>query len=213
MGLTNLDVKFIVQDTTNQTINGHLMHKINCQNLVVVLFCQSSVCLFSILAQYKLLYPFLNIFIISYNQHEKLVDFNSFGLNPSLVFDGSSIDLKRKIDFISTNYLSRARDSKKIQIAEDIIYLPIQKILQSKKDGKIQKLRSKESELLDFFLYNSNKILSKEILMEAVWGYQDAVFSRTLEVHLANLRKKLIQFKSSIDIKTIYSKGYLLELK
>lgn len=79
-----------------------------------------------------------------------------------------------------------------------------------KQDSKQNKLvlRKKENELLSFFHLNQGKTVSKDLLLSAVWGYNDLVFSRTLECHISSLRAKLKN--SNLHIKTIHGKGYEL---
>lgn len=70
-------------------------------------------------------------------------------------------------------------------------------------------LRRKEKELFDFFRLNQGKILTKDLLLSAVWGYKDTVFTRTLECHISSLRTKI---KDNHSIQTVHGQGYLLEL-
>jgi two-component system phosphate regulon response regulator PhoB len=50
---------------------------------------------------------------------------------------------------------------------------------------------SKEFAMLTFLVRHAGEILSREALLAAVWGYSDQVRTRTLDVHLARVRKKL----------------------
>lgn len=76
------------------------------------------------------------------------------------------------------------------------------------KDGKPVELTAKEFALLDVLLRNRNIAMSRERLLELVWGYDFVGDSRTVDVHIAKLRKKL-----GLDeqIKTIPKLGYRLE--
>ncbi|WP_291493481.1 winged helix-turn-helix domain-containing protein [Desulfurella sp.] len=58
-------------------------------------------------------------------------------------------------------------------------------------DNKILDLTTKEFELLRLFLSNPNKIFSREELFTKVWGYDSQVQTRTVDVHISSLRKKL----------------------
>jgi DNA-binding response OmpR family regulator len=52
-------------------------------------------------------------------------------------------------------------------------------------------LTSKEFAMLAFLAGHAGQILPREELLAAVWGYNDQVRTRTLDVHLARVRKKL----------------------
>jgi DNA-binding response OmpR family regulator len=52
-------------------------------------------------------------------------------------------------------------------------------------------LTGKEYAVLAFLAGHAGEILPREALLAAVWGYNDQVRTRTLDVHLARVRKKL----------------------
>jgi two-component system alkaline phosphatase synthesis response regulator PhoP len=59
------------------------------------------------------------------------------------------------------------------------------------RDGRPVPLSSREIELLRFFVENPNRTVSREELLTRVWGYHRAMFTRTVDVHVASLRQKL----------------------
>jgi two-component system alkaline phosphatase synthesis response regulator PhoP len=59
------------------------------------------------------------------------------------------------------------------------------------RDGHPVSLSAREMQLLRFFLENPNTTLSREELLARVWGYHRAMFTRTVDVHVASLRQKL----------------------
>ncbi|MEI3607530.1 response regulator transcription factor [Pseudogracilibacillus sp. SE30717A] len=67
----------------------------------------------------------------------------------------------------------------------------------------------KEFKLLEVLVNNRNIALSRERLLELVWGYDYIGDSRTIDVHIQKLRKKLGWEKL---IKTVYKIGYRLEV-
>ena len=77
-------------------------------------------------------------------------------------------------------------------------------------DGEWIDLTPKEYELLDVFIINQNVALSRERLIEMVWGYSYEGDTRTVDVHVAFLRKKL---KLEERLKTVYKLGYRFETK
>jgi two-component system alkaline phosphatase synthesis response regulator PhoP len=57
--------------------------------------------------------------------------------------------------------------------------------------GSAVELSAKEYRLLCYFLEHLGRAVSREELLERVWGYDPAVSSRTIDVHVAGLRRKL----------------------
>ncbi len=70
-------------------------------------------------------------------------------------------------------------------------------------------LSKKEYELLRAFLMAPDKVLTKDSLLASVWGINEALETRTLDIHVLHLRKKLAG--SSLSIATIRGVGYLLQ--
>jgi DNA-binding response OmpR family regulator len=52
-------------------------------------------------------------------------------------------------------------------------------------------LSAQEYKLLDFLIARAGRIVSRAQLLEGVWGYGDAVDTRTVDVHIAWVRKKI----------------------
>jgi len=69
-------------------------------------------------------------------------------------------------------------------------------------------LRTKEFECLRTLAENKGIVLSREKLLELAWGYDFAGQTRTVDVHVAHLRKKLAG--SSAQIETVAGVGYKL---
>ena len=78
-----------------------------------------------------------------------------------------------------------------------------------KKDGKEVLLTPKEFDLLQILIQNKNFALYKETLYEKVWGEELEFETRTLDLHIQRLRKKL---DWKYKIKTIYKIVYMLEV-
>ncbi len=78
-----------------------------------------------------------------------------------------------------------------------------------KKDEKEIQLTPKEFDLLILLIQNKNFALYREVIFEKVWGEELEFETRTLDLHIQRLRKKL-GWKDKI--KTIYKIGYMLEL-
>lgn len=74
------------------------------------------------------------------------------------------------------------------------------------KEGELINLTYKEFELLYYLLKNQDIVLSREALMNHIWGYDFEGETRTVDVHIANIRQKLGS-KGEI-IQTIRNVGY-----
>jgi two-component system, OmpR family, alkaline phosphatase synthesis response regulator PhoP len=74
--------------------------------------------------------------------------------------------------------------------------------------GRRVPLRTKEFDLLLTLLDHLNLVLSRDQLLDLVWGYEFYGQTRTVDVHVAHLREKLIG--SGLAIETVWGKGYKL---
>jgi DNA-binding response OmpR family regulator len=70
-------------------------------------------------------------------------------------------------------------------------------------------LRTKEFDLLLAFARNSGLVLSRDRLLEIVWGYEYPGQTRTVDVHVSQLRKYL-KPSGSVRIETVTGVGYKL---
>ncbi len=75
-------------------------------------------------------------------------------------------------------------------------------------DGKTCELTYKEYELLKLLMINAGIVTSREVILEKIWGTDFEGESRTLDVHMKSLRKKLGEAGSYI--KTVRNVGYIL---
>jgi len=75
--------------------------------------------------------------------------------------------------------------------------------------GEPVDLSGKELHLLRYFMEHQGDTLSRSELLEAVWGYTTAPFTRTVDVHVANLRRKLEDDPARPSlILTVHGLGY-----
>jgi len=79
--------------------------------------------------------------------------------------------------------------------------------------GKPIELTSKEFELLKILIRAKNRVLSRDYLLDTVWGFDQAleIQTRTVDVHITTLRKKLKS--ESKRIITVKNYGYRFELE
>jgi DNA-binding response OmpR family regulator len=73
-------------------------------------------------------------------------------------------------------------------------------------DGAPVRLTRREFELLQFLVENRNRVLSRERLLERVWGYNQFIETRSVDVHVGRLRAKL--GNAGQQIETVIGLGY-----
>ena len=73
-------------------------------------------------------------------------------------------------------------------------------------DGQPIRLTRREFELLQFLVQNRNRVISRDRLLERVWGYDHAVETRSVDVHVGRLRGKL--GRAADQIETVVGLGY-----
>jgi len=77
------------------------------------------------------------------------------------------------------------------------------------RDDVLIDLSFQEYKLLEFFARNRNKTLSREDLLDGVWGYDEIPSTRTVDVHVAWLRQKMEEDKANpVYIRTVRKYGY-----
>jgi DNA-binding response OmpR family regulator len=73
-------------------------------------------------------------------------------------------------------------------------------------DGQPIKLTRREFELLKYLIDNRNRVLSRDRLLERVWGYDRVIETRSVDVHVGRLRMKL--GSAGHHIETVVGLGY-----
>ena len=73
-------------------------------------------------------------------------------------------------------------------------------------DGEPVRLTRREFELLRYLVANKNRVLSRDRLLERVWGYDQAIETRSVDVHVGRLRGKL--GAAGQQIETVVGLGY-----
>ena len=89
---------------------------------------------------------------------------------------------------------------------EDIIISPSERTVA--KDGKNVSLTVKEFELFRMLLEHRNQVMTREQLLDSVWGYDFYGGTRTVDMHVGQLRKKLNLHE---QLETVYKVGYKLK--
>ena len=78
-----------------------------------------------------------------------------------------------------------------------------------RRGGTPVRLRPKEFELLEYLMRHPNQVLSRDRILEEVWGYEFGGGTRTVDVHIRWLREKLESTPSQpLHLQTVRSVGY-----
>lgn len=80
-------------------------------------------------------------------------------------------------------------------------------------DGEPMDIPPKEIELLFFLAKNSNRVYTRDQLLDQVWGFEYFGDTRTVDVHVKRLREKLKNVSEKWALKTVWGVGYKFEVK
>lgn len=76
------------------------------------------------------------------------------------------------------------------------------------KNEKLISLNAIEFRLLTYFITHEDRVISRDTLLDDVWGYESETTSRTVDVHIAKLRSSLGESDNHKHIQTIWGRGY-----
>lgn len=79
-----------------------------------------------------------------------------------------------------------------------------------KKGEQLIELTKKEYELLFMFLKNINRVLTREVLLENIWGYDAEIETNVVDVYVRHLRNKLDSVDKENYIQTMRGMGYVM---
>ena len=112
--------------------------------------------------------------------------------------------------------LRRSADSVDEKADEDELSFDGLKINQSTYevyiDDKKVEMPPKEFELLYFLAKNTNKVFTRDQLLDEIWGYEFFGDSRTVDVHIKRIREKLEGENRTWALKTVWGVGYKFEV-
>ncbi len=88
---------------------------------------------------------------------------------------------------------------------------PLLKEILNERNGEITKLTEKEVSIIKYLYKAGNKIISKNELLQEVWGYNPDVTTHTIETHIYRLRQKVEHEDSSAQLILTSDGGYQLK--
>lgn len=143
------------------------------------------------------------IFLTAKNKLEDKISGLRLGADDYIIKPFEAIELITRIETVlrrcNVNTSTFTLNDLEVKLNEHVVLLSGQEI----------ELTLKEFELLEVLINNKNLALSREKLLDLVWGYDYMGETRTVDVHIQRLRKKL---HLENIIKTVYKLGYRLEV-
>lgn len=142
------------------------------------------------------------IFLTAKNSVYDKVDGLKLGADDYMVKPFEAIELLARIETVLRRY---GKEEQVLAFQSLLVDLDKREVT---KQGEVVELTPKEYDLLVVLLKNKNIALSREQFIDKVWGGDYYGETRTVDMHIKSLRKKL---ELQDHIKTIYKLGYRLE--
>ena len=120
-------------------------------------------------------------------------------------------ELSARVKAVLRRYQAHSNPNDEDVIKFDNIEISHQKY-ELKLCGKSVDVPPKELELLYFLASNSNRVFTRDQLLDKVWGFDYLGDSRTVDVHVKRLREKLDGVSDKWVLKTVWGVGYKFEL-
>ena len=120
-------------------------------------------------------------------------------------------ELSARVKAVLRRYQAHTTQSDDDVIKFDNIEISLRKY-ELKLSGKSVDVPPKELELLYFLASNSNRVFTRDQLLDKVWGFDYLGDSRTVDVHVKRLREKLEGVSDKWVLKTVWGVGYKFEL-
>lgn len=143
------------------------------------------------------------IFITAKHEVKDRVKGLKLGAEDYLVKPFDVVELIARVEVVLRRF---HKTQKVLQVGDVLVDTEARKVM---KAGKTIVLTNKEYGLLLLFIRNKNVALFKETLYEKVWGDEYIADSRTLELHVQRLRKKM---SWEHNLVAVYKVGYRLEI-
>lgn len=146
------------------------------------------------------------IFLTALNQEQDIVNGYEVGADEYVTKPVSMPVLMAKVNALIKRYRG-------LLIQKGIIRIDALKIELARRlvtvNEKPVALAPKEYDMLIYFIENKNLILTREQILDAIWGPEYEGYDRAVDTHIKKLRAALTD--SSYHIKTIIKKGYMWE--
>ena len=106
----------------------------------------------------------------------------------------------------STSFLNRSKHENLVRFGEVTVDLASMEVRRSNRPVN---LTAMEFKVLRYFVANPNRVISRNDLLERVWGYDNYPSTRTVDNHILRLRQKLEpDFGTPVYFRTVHGMGY-----
>lgn len=131
------------------------------------------------------------------------------GADDYLVKPARPGELTARLNALGRRVSGETEAQEELEVGPYVINLTKRSIIAS---GEDVTLTDKDFDLAVFMFQNIGRLLSRDFLLERVWGISSNINTRTVDTHVSRLRRKLnIKPENGFRIKTIYQHGYRLE--
>jgi two-component system alkaline phosphatase synthesis response regulator PhoP len=117
------------------------------------------------------------------------------------------IELVARIEVLQRRGAPLGDETTEVRIGDWVLDLRRQEL---RRNGVATSLSTQEFKLLRYLSEHRGEVLDRDELLSAAWGYDESVYSRTVDVHIAWLRQKLDDRASQSLIVTVRGRGYKL---
>lgn len=149
------------------------------------------------------------IFVTVRDEEKNIVYALESGADDYLVKPIKMLELQARIMAVSRRLKSDSAEKDILQVGNFTIN---SKDRSFARDGAPIKLRNKEFDLAAFLFRNAGRLLSRNHILESVWGRGPGLNTRTVDTHVSRIRNKLdLTGKHGPILKAVYHYGYRLE--
>lgn len=100
----------------------------------------------------------------------------------------SFMELMARVDAVLRRVSRPARQTDRYRFGEVEINFKTREV---NKRGAPLELSAREFEILNYFILHCGEVVTRNQLLDAIWGYEDYPFTRTVDVHISKLRRKI----------------------
>lgn len=206
----NLEVQGHIVDCTRTGIEGIDKAKKNRPDLIILDWMLPEISGIEFMNKIKSdsdLYNIPIIMLTAKNMEDDKITGLDNGADDFITKPFSIKELMARIKTVLRRYDMTKIDKRDDRIEIGNIIVDMQK-MEVIKDGTKVDLTLKEFELLKLLIKNPGRVISREEILDKVWGYEFYGETRTVDVHIRYLRKKLNNNTDDKIIETIRGVGY-----
>ena len=128
------------------------------------------------------------IMLTAKNSETDTVSALDFGADDYITKPFGTKELVARVNAVLRRYTASSSENKELTYKNIVLNVKKHTV---HVDNKLIMLSIKEFSLLKMLLENVGSVVKKSDIMKSIWNYEDDIESRTVDVHLKNLRKKL----------------------